>query len=298
MKKHQNDYFQFLCLHLLFFIAKLFPLGVSNWLGQRLGALSFGILKARRDLTLENIRNARKHGFLTIAVADEQIAQKVWQNLCLLGLEFAYYRNSVTKIRQAVILEGKENLERVLAKKRGVILITLHLGNWELMGMALSLEGFKVNSIAKTQTNGILNRYINDCRRCIGINPIPKTKFLRPVLDAFKRNESVAFFIDQADRHQGIPIEIFGQKARVPRGAAEFALKLDKPVVFVYITRESLYKHRLVISEEIPLIRSGNYENDLLNNTAAFTGLIQSVIQRYPEQWLWMHKFWDTKILV
>ncbi len=294
MKKHQNNHIQFLCIRILFLFVKLFPLKFSHWLARRLGSLSFQLLKTRRDLTLENIRNARKHGFLSFDISDEQITQKIWENLCLLGLEFAYYKNSVTRIQQAVILEGKENLERVLAKEEGVVLITLHLGNWELMGMALSLAGFKVNSIAKIQTNGLFDRYINDCRRSIGINPIPKTNFLRPVLEAFKRNESVAFFIDQADNHQGIPIEMFGRKAMIPRGAAEFALRLEKPVVFVYITRESPYKHSLVISEEISLIRSGNYENDLLNNTAAFARLIQSVIQRYPEQWLWMHKFWDT----
>lgn len=258
-----------------------------------MGSLSFKALKARRDLTFENIRNARKHNFLPVDVTDEQLAQKAWQNLCLLGLEFAYYRNSVTKIRQAVRIKGKENLEHVLTKQKGVVLITLHLGNWELMGTALAMAGFKVNSIAKIQTNGLVNQYINDYRRSNGINPIPKTKFLRPVLEAFQRNESVAFFIDQADNHRGIPIDMFGRKAMIPRGAAEFALRLDKPVVFVYIIRESLNKHTLVVSEEIPLIRSGNYEIDLLNNTAAFAGLIQSVIQRYPEQWLWMHKFWS-----
>lgn len=293
MKKHRNDHLQFICVRLLFLFVKLFPLPVSNWLGRKLGALSFRFLKSRRDLTLENIRNARKHGFLPIDMDDEEIAQKVWQNLCLLGLEFAYYSNSAAKIRQTVTIEGKENLERVLSRQKGVVIVTLHLGNWELMGMALAVAGFKLNSIAKIQTNGLVNRYINDCRRSIGINPIPKTKFLRPVLDAFKRNEGVAFFMDQADRHHGIPVEVFGRKAWVPRGAAEFALKLDKPVVFVYITRESLHKHSISISEEIPLIHSGNYENDLLNNTAAFAGLVQSVIERYPEQWLWMHKFWD-----
>jgi KDO2-lipid IV(A) lauroyltransferase len=297
---HKNDFakkFEFLFIRGLFLIVKLSPLAVNSWLGEKLGVLSFRLLKRRRDLTLENIREARERGFLPSDTDDYQLAQKTWQNMCLSGIEFAYYySHSHETIRRTVAIEGAENLTRALEKKKGVVLITTHLGNWELMGMALSLAGFKINSIVQAQANDMWDQYINDCRRSIGMKLIRKRGFLRPIVDAFNRNEVVSFFIDQHAKGMGLLLKVFGRDARIPRGAAEFALKLDKPVVFAYIVRESPGKHRLVISEEIQLSTSGDYQKDLQENTVRFIGLVQSTISQYPEQWLWMHRLWKTKI--
>lgn len=298
--KHRNALlkrFEFMMIRGLFFIVKSSPFAVSSWLGKKLGILSFRLLKRRRNLTIQNIREAREQGFLPSDTDDRQLAQKTWENICLLGIEFAYYNSgSYETIRRAVTLEGAENLERALEKKKGVVLVTTHVGNWELMGMALALAGFDVNSIIQAQANSMWDQYINDCRRSIGTKVIRKKGFLRPIVEAFKRNEIVSFFIDQNAGRKGLLVNVFGREARIPRGAAEFALKLDKPVVFAYIVREAPQKHRLVISEEIQLIRSGDYQKDLEENTVLFIGLVQSVISQYPEQWLWMHKLWKTNI--
>lgn len=298
VKKYPTHLVEFILVRGLFFITKLFPFAISSWLGRKFGTLAFQIRKSRRTLTIENIREAQKRGFLPNDIDGSRIARKAWENLGLLGIEFAYFSHYRKAISQAVTFEGADNLKRVLEKKKGVIMVTTHTSNWELMGMALAQAGFGINSIAKNQTNLMLNRYINKCRRSTGINPIPKKSFLRPVVEAFKRNEIVAFFIDQAAGRVGIPLKLFGRGVMIPRGAAEFALKLDKPVIFSYIVRVTPRKYRLVISEEIELVRSGDYQKDLWENSARFIGLVQSVVSRYPEQWLWMHRLWETDIKV
>jgi Kdo2-lipid IVA lauroyltransferase/acyltransferase len=291
--------FEYMLVRGLFFIVKISPFKLSGWLGKKLGALSFKIIKSRRNLTIENIREARERGFIPLNVDDYDTAQKVWEHLCIMAVEFAYYYSrSHKRIRKDVALEGTENLKQILERNQGVILVTTHVGNWELMGMALALAGFEVNSIVQAQSNTMWDQYINDCRLSMGMKVIRKKGFLRPIVNAFKRNEIVSFFIDQNAGRNGILLDVFGREARVPRGAAEFALKLDIPVVFAYIIREAAHRHRLVISEEIQLKRSGDYPTDLRENTALFMGLVQTVICRYPEQWLWMHKFWKTAIKV
>jgi Kdo2-lipid IVA lauroyltransferase/acyltransferase len=297
-REHRSEKVEFLLIKCLFFIAKSIPLLISSWLGRGLGALAFRLLKSRRNLTIENIREARERGHLPQNTNDLQLARRTWENLCLLGIEFAYYHSSPEAIRRAVSLEGAENLKRALEKKKGVVLLTSHIGNWELMGMAFAVNGFNPNSIIQVQANGKMNEYINECRQKIGIKLIRKKGFLRPIIEALNRNEIVAFFTDQNAHGSGIPLQVFGREARIPRGAAEFALRLDKPVVFAYMIRETPLKHRLIISEEIQLTRTGDYEKDLQQNTAHFMELIQAAVSRCPEQWLWMHKLWNTRIKV
>jgi Kdo2-lipid IVA lauroyltransferase/acyltransferase len=93
-------------------------------------------------------------------------------------------------------------------------------------------------------------------------------------------------------------VDFFGRKASIPRGPAEFAIKTGTPVVFAYIVRQAPNHHRLIISEEIPVKHTENYKQDLLDNTAMFSAIIENVVAEYPNQWLWMHKLWPSKIKV
>jgi KDO2-lipid IV(A) lauroyltransferase len=283
----------------IFFTVKLFSLAASSWLGRKLGALAFRILKSRRKLTVENLREARDRGFLPADTDIYRVAVRTWENLCLLGIEFVYYYScSNRKICEAVSVEGEENLKRVLERKQGAIMVMAHIGNWELLGIRLCNAGFGLSPVVQTQANSILDEFIDVRRRSIGMKTIPKMSFLRPIVQAFKRNEVVPLLIDQNAGKTGVSLKVFGREARIPRGAAEFALKTGTPVVFAYILREATGKHRLVISEEIQLSRTGDYQQDLRDNTAAFIGMVQSVVSKHPEQWLWMHKLWPTDIEV
>ena len=95
------------------------------------------------------------------------------------------------------------------------------------------------------------------------------------IVEAFKRNDLVLFLIDQADPRSGVTANVFGRPASIPRGAAEFALKTDTPAIFAYIVRESNGRHRLVISEELELSRTGNYEVDLATAVRQMSGLVR-----------------------
>lgn len=282
----------------MMFIFRLCPLAIGNWIGSGLGVLAFKLLKPRRELTIENIREARQRGFIDSAKDDYQLAKAVWQHLGLVGSEFIYYYNRPHhKVLQAIRCEGEDNLKRILAKQKGAIVLVSHLGNWELLGIYLGLMGYKPNPIVQTQANSVFDKIINDYRRSVGMKPILKLSFLRPVVEAFKRNELVSFMSDQNAGKLGIPLEVFGREAKLPRGAAEFALKTGTPVVFIQIIREARGRHRIEISEEIPLIKTGgDYQQDLQANTARFIGIIQEAVAKQPEQWLWMHKLWPTRI--
>jgi KDO2-lipid IV(A) lauroyltransferase len=293
--KHWLEYNAF---QIFLLLLRLLPLPCCVWLGRYLGRLAFRVLKSRRRLTLENLKEAQQRGFLPDTLNVDRIARQTWEHLGMLGSEFIYYSSRPRRVLKNVIVEGEEHLRRVLEQKRGLILATTHLGNWEIMGARLALAGYGVNSITKTQSNGMFDDFINQSRRLAGIKSIPKLSFLRPVIRAFGQNEIVSFFMDQNAGKTGIPLPVFGRMTSIPRGTAEFAIKTNTPVVFAHIIREVTARHRLVISGELKMIRSENYEADLAANTQVLVDLIQTAIQKHPEQWLWMHKLWETDVKV
>ena len=285
---------------ILIFI-QIIPLSWNRWLWKNFCVLAFKLLKSRRLLTIENIRNARERGFLPNLGDDYLLAKQAWGNLGVIGSEFLYYSTrTADQLKKLVTIEGEENLNKILAKKKGAVMVTGHLGNWELLGMALSVHGYPLSPLVKTQANSSFDEIINEKRHAIGMKTIPNKGFLRPILDAFKRNEIVPFLIDQDSKRHGVgvKVEFFGREASIPRGAAEFALKTGTPAFFGYIYRKGPNHYVSVISEEIQLKNSGDYHKDLHHNIALFMSLIQDAVQEHTTEWLWMHSLWPTDIKI
>lgn len=288
-----KDWLEYVFFKAFLLIVKLTPFIIGIWVGKALGLLAYVVLKERRELTLQNICRAREKGFLPAALNEKRLARKVWANLGTVGSEFLYYYTRPTaRLKKAVRFSGEDNLRRVLDKQKGAILVMGHIGNWELVGMYLAVAGYKVTPIVKTQSNILVDKIIQNNRRSVGMKVIPRRSYLRPILDAFKNNEIVPFLIDQWARNKGVMVDVFGTPAPLPRGAVEFGLRTGTPVVFGYVIREKPGCYQLVISEEIPLVKTGRDQDDVIRNTATLVGLLQDVIKKHPEQWLWMHKLW------
>ena len=278
---------------LLLFAVRLFPITFSCFIGRKLGRIAYFLLKDRRSLTISNIRTARDNGFFHSEIDEGQLAKEVWENIGMIGSEFLYYYAREPEVlKKAVQFEGEERLKEILAQDKGAILVSGHLGNWELLAASLSFWGFKVNPIVKFQSNGLVDKVIQDNRRSLGIGIIDKNGFLRPILAALKRKEIVAFLIDQSAHKNGVVVDFFGKETPIPRGAAEFALKTGAPVFSARCIREKPGHYRVVIGEEIKLTKTGDRDRDVKENTAIFIRIIEDIIRDHPEQWLWMHKLW------
>ena len=294
-----KNWLEFIALKALLWLDKLLPFAWSCWIGKQLGRLAYRILESRRRLTIENIRKAQDHGFLK-GIEPNDLARRVWEHIGQVGSEFFYFNSrGFQHLKKRVTIVGEENLQRVLAKQHGAILITAHFGNWEVLGLYLAFMGYPLRPLVATQTNPLVDSVIQAQRKSAGIKVIPRSGFLRPIIKALRNNEIVPFLIDQAEiSRQGVPVEFFGRTASFPPGAAEFALRTGTPVIFAYLVRERDNRYQVVISEEIENSQSGDYPTDLSRNVACYMKKVEEVIINYPEQWLWMHKLWATQIRV
>ncbi len=234
-----------------------------------------------------------------LATADRHaIVKRVFRNLGRLLGEFSQFpkltRQNITKL---VEYDGFENYKRASDRGRGVLMLTGHVGAWELCAFAQGVYGHPLSFLVRPLDNPLLDRMVNRYRELSGNRTIDKNKAVRPVLEILRRGQDVGLLIDvNTLPDQGVFCDFFRIPACSSTGLAVFALRADAPVVPGFlIWDERLRKHRLRFGPEIPLIRTGDFKEEVMLNTARFTKVIEEYARRYPDQWLWIHKRWHTR---
>jgi KDO2-lipid IV(A) lauroyltransferase len=204
-----------------------------------------------------------------------------------------YTRENVSK---TVVYEGFENFERALARGKGVIFLTAHLGAWELSAFAHSLYGYPLNIVMRPLDNPYLDRLTREYRTMHGNKAVDKD-FARGLISAMRRGETVGVLMDtNMIASQGAFVDFFGIPACTASGVARVALKTDAAVVPGFtIWDPVLQKYRLRFDPALELIRTGNTEADVVANTTQFTKVIEEYVRKYPDQWLWVHRRWKTR---
>jgi Kdo2-lipid IVA lauroyltransferase/acyltransferase len=218
-----------------------------------------------------------------------------------LGRQFAelclfpkYTKENVSKV---VVYDGFENFERALARGKGVLFLTAHLGAWELSAFAHSLHGHPLKIVMRPLDNVYLDRLSRRYRTMHGNATVDKDDFVRGLLSAMKNGETVGILMDtNMTPPQGVFVDFFGIPACTASGLARIALRTDAAVVPGFTVWDpALRKYRLRFDSAVALIRTGNDDADAVANTALFTKIIEDYVRRYPDQWLWVHRRWKTR---
>jgi Kdo2-lipid IVA lauroyltransferase/acyltransferase len=204
-----------------------------------------------------------------------------------------YTRENVSK---TVVYEGFENFERAVARGKGVLFLTGHLGAWELSAFAHSLYGYPLNIVMRPLDNPYLDRMARHYRTLHGNKAVDKD-FARGLISALRAGKTVGVLMDtNMIAGQGVFVDFFGRPACTASGVARVALKTDAAVVPGFtIWDPGLKKYRLRFDPPVKLIRTKDREADVAANTALFTKIIEDYVRRYPDQWLWVHRRWKTR---
>ena len=203
-------------------------------------------------------------------------------------------------IGEVIEYDGLENYQRALARGKGVLFLTAHLGAWELSSFAHSLNGYPLAYLNRPLDNRRLDRLVNRYRSRFGNRPIDRRQAARAVLERLREGGAVGILFDQnvVEGDANIFADFFGIPASTSAGLARFALKTDAAVVPGFaLWDERREKYRLRFEPALDLIRTGDGERDVLENTARFNKVIEKFVRRYPGQWLWVHRRWRTRPL-
>ncbi len=288
--KRIRRFLEYLIVEILFYSVRPFGFKISSWFGAQLGSISYGILfKIKKQ-----IKNNLKMVFSDWPLEKiNKVTKKVFVHL---GRSFFEVLSLPTinpyNIDKVVEVDGLINLKDAFSKNKGVLWLTAHFGNWELMGAYVALKGYPLNVIARRINNEAINRLIVRIRESAKMKCILRKQSLKKILSALRKKEILAFLIDQDTRRvAGVFVDFLGKKAYTPIGLASIALKTKAPVIPGFIIRDG-HKHRICIEKPLSVIEDSNYETALKRNTQLYNTYIEKYIKMYPEQWVWMHNRW------
>lgn len=220
------------------------------------------------------------------------------RNLAWMAVEFArlpkYTREN---IEETVILDGHENFLEGKSRGKGVIYLTGHIGAWELSSYAHALYGFPLHYMARPLDNARLDQLVNEYRGGSGNTPVYKNEAARTMLKVLKEQGTLGILADQNTMPgEGIFVDFFGKAACTTTGIARVALHTGAAVVPGYAYWDAnLRKYRLRFEPPVELARTGDTERDVRENTQRFAKVIEEIIRKYPEQWVWIHARWKNR---
>jgi KDO2-lipid IV(A) lauroyltransferase len=226
------------------------------------------------------------------------VMKKMTRNLGWMAAEFAQFpKYTKEDIASAVILDGHENFLAGQSRGKGVLYLTGHIGAWELSSFAHALYGFPLHYMARPLDSKPLDALVNRYRGLSGNKPIFKNASARQVLRVLKEAGTVGILADQNTMpEEGVWVDFFGTPACTTTGIARVALHTDAAVVPGYAYwDENLRKYRLRFEPPVQLIRTGDTERDILENTQRFAKVIEQIIREHPEQWVWIHARWKNR---
>jgi KDO2-lipid IV(A) lauroyltransferase len=260
-------------------------------MGRRLGDLGWWGLGGRRRVAIATL--ARALGAERPIADLRRLGRRSFQHLGMnLAEACVFYFRPAPVLLSRVDVVGIEHLRAAGAEGRGVLVLTAHLGNWELLAAAHAVTGVAFSAVVRPLDDPVLDRLVEHFRQRSGVALIAKRGGLREIVDALRRGRAVGILLDQnAARGQGVFAPFFGTPASTSRALALLSLRTRAPVVPAFTRRVPGGRHRVEIEPALPVPA----DSDVVGYTAAFNQAIESAIRRAPEQWFWMHERWRTR---
>jgi Kdo2-lipid IVA lauroyltransferase/acyltransferase len=261
-------------------------------IGAALGGLAFRPVGLRRGLVEGHLRQAfpdRPAAWVsaTARAAYRHIGREAIGLLRLI-------RTGPREVLEATTVEGLEAFAAAVAEGRGVVLVTGHLGNWEIGGAALAVRGIPLHAVAQPQENPLFDRALGAMRERLGMRVIDRRRATPLALRALRAGRVVAFVADQDARGHGAFVPFFGRLASTHRGPALLALRTGAPVFLGTALREPGGRYRIRL-DRIPLEPAPPDGDAVRAITAAFTARLEAAARQAPEQYFWFHKRWKTR---
>ena len=274
---------------------RLLPRGLARTAGVAISAVAFRALGRLRRVGLRNLELA----FPRITAGErETILRSEYRNLGFLLAEFCKMPGYTAATASRFIrYEGLENYLRARERGKGVLVLTGHLGAWELSSFYHSLMGMPMGMVIRRLDNPLVDEFVNRIRCLHGNRVIHKDDFARGLIASMRAGETVGILMDtNMTPPQGVFVPFFGVPACTASGMARIAEKTGAAVLPGFLLWEQReQKYVLRFGEELEIVHTEDAEQDVLTNTATFTAAIERYIRQYPDQWLWMHRRWKTR---
>ena len=299
MKKNKAlAYSEYVLVYSFYAFLNILPQDLSLKIGRFLGLIFYKIDKKHRKHTLNNLKIAfptKTENELT------DIAIKFYKNLGMVFVEI-FRLNKYKESNIDDFVEYDFDQIKNIYGGQGILLLTAHFGNWELLAKTFGLKGYKGNVLARPLDNPYIEKILYDLRTASGNKVIyNRENAVKNIIKALNEKEIVGFLPDEnASKRIGVFVDFFGVKACTMPGMANIAAKTKLPVVPAFIVRikgkdGNYSKHRLIIEPPLDIKYTSDRKTDTMNILKLFNEKIEDIIKQYPEQWFWIHNRWKTR---
>ncbi len=266
-------------------ISLILPLKIAYALSTFLADLKYWFSLRDRKILIDNLQAIfpdKERKFY------RRCAKRIFRNFAKYLVDFFRSEKIDLKfIEKNVEIINKENLDKLRNQNGGVIILTAHLGNWELGGQVAAMLGYSIWAVALQHKDERINEFFNRQRRIKGVNIIPIGKKVKKILTLLKQKRILAFLGDRDFSGTGVCVDFFGRKSFIPKGAAFFSLRTKTPILPTFFIRKKGDRFRLIF--EKPIYPYNKEEIELVEE---YVKIMQEYIKRYPDQWFMFQRFW------
>lgn len=277
-------------------VIQILPRPVALGLARAGGAFAFAVVWRQRNKTLENLR--RVFGAEKSESEIRLIGKKVFQNLALTGAEFLQFSKLRAEFLEKIVESSKAQklYDQILAEGKGLISVTAHIGNWELLAGIFGMKGYKGGVLARRIYYEPFNRWIVGLRQSIKVPTIYRDDSSKEILKILARNEIIGLLPDQDMANmKGIFVRFFGKPAYTVVAPARLCLASGAPMVPNFLIRMPGDRYEVVAGKVIRAPQNVSRDEAVKIITEDWMQQFEKVIREYPEQWVWMHNRWKTQ---
>ena len=278
-----------------YFFANALPLKLAYGLAKRVSDIQYMFSKKDRDSVAQNL------SVITKKDIDEcqKLARQVFRNFGLYLVDFFRMSNlNVEDIKKRVKVEGIENIDGILKQNKGGIVLTCHIGNWEMGGVVMAMLGYDISALVLNHKHKNINDFfIKQCEEK-GLKVIPIDHSMKRCVSALRKKGLLAIAGDRDFTNNGVVMDFFGMPASIPKGPAMFALKTNSPIIPGMLVRQDTFNYKLIFDTPIDVREIPGMDKDEIIKEAdkKIVSIMEKNIRAYPDQWLIFRKFWETPV--
>ena len=256
---------------------------------RALGAVAYSVSGRYRLVADKNLQIA--FGDSMTEAQRDVLIRRVFQSFATSTAEFLEApRWTPDQVKEIAVADSYEIVDKVLARGKGMILLAAHFGNWELLARRAAVAGYSFAVIARQSEDAGFNEITDSLRANGGYTVLPRGGSPKPILSRLRANGIIAILPDQKSEDVFVPF--FGKLAGTVAGPAVLALKTGAGIVPMFCPRQPDGNYQVIISPEIDTTSTGNTEADIKRIMTDATAVIEKMVRKYPDQWLWLHDRW------
>ncbi len=298
MPKKKNNFqtkIEYLAVRALLGAIGVFPLEISMKIGKSAGKFFGAMLPKLKKTGRRNLEIALPK---TSENEKEKILNGTFESLGR-QLGFVSHFNDFTaeRVREIVEVVGKEHFDRAFEKGNGVLFFTGHFGSWEIFNLLPPAFGQTMNILVRRIDNPLVENFVDNFRTRLGCKTLDKSQSARQMFRVLRKGELLGILADlNVQEKEGVFVDFFGVPASTTTGIAKLALATNAAVLPAFaVWDEAKKKYVVYLEPPVEYQKTEDADADVKNLTQNITNVVERYVKKYPEQWLWIHKRWNTR---